>query len=272
MKLTQNKEQTVYVTISKNTLAVFNEEAWEELWNKNIEILKKEALETNKTLPDLAPYFNKCFIDMRGRITLPKWLANKVSIRENDDVSCFGLMDHFEIANPVIAHAHAIYFDVRYIKKQSDEETLPPLVFLSYSWKDWNVVEETNSLLMNLGYRTFLDRKDVIPGEYIYDKIQNSIDMADYYLFFASQNAVESEWCSRELSQALEVEVERKKTFIIPLKLDSVKMPGMLRNKKYINMQENKNTAFEELRDTLFNQDGYDETSAIKDIISKIFQ
>jgi|GEM_PF-6469881 len=246
--------QTIYIIINGKAISVFSEEGLNGLLTR----LQAQAQSINKTLSDITPLINKCIIDQRGRITLPRWLANRVSIYENTTVSLAGCGASLEIWNSLIWGKAEKIATTSYILKKESAETLPLLVFISYCWDDWKIVEEVNSILMNSGYRTFLDRKDIIAGEYIYDKIQKSIDNSDYYLFFATDSAIASEWCKRELSQALEVEVKRKKTFIIPLKLSAVEMPGLIRNKKYIDLRTNKTSGLDELLKTLLRLEGYE--------------
>ena len=242
-----HKGQTVYLAIYEQVITVYDKKVWKEL--------QVHDNSTGEQYPELTQY-SKCTIDRSGSITLPRWLANKVSIYENNDVCCVGAGETCEIYNSLIWDR--IELQDTYTAERRSYEPIPLSLYLSYSPNDWRIIEEINTLLLNFGYITILDRKDIIEGEHMYDKIQKTIDDADYFLFFATESAASSEWCSRELSRALEIEAEREEQFIIPLKLDDVTMPDIICHKEYIDIHKDKPSGLRELSDTLLKLEGYD--------------
>ena len=63
-------------------------------------------------------------------------------------------------------------------------------VFISYSRKDASSAQSLNAALNAAGIDTFLDAKDLPPGQEFNSRIKASVDNADLFIFLASSNSV----------------------------------------------------------------------------------
>ena len=201
----------------------------------------------------------QCQIDSNNRIKLPKTLADSVSIIEESFVEIIGTGDYVEIWNHVLFEKSYLYesIDVMFKKETSGSNLnknndLLATIFISYSWENQKEAEEINSLINNIGLKTFLDKKDIAAGEYISFAVSEALDNSKLYLFLISEQSVDSFWCKGELSQALDIEKNRKETFIIPVLINECKIPGLIRNKKYINYTGDRSAAQQEIVKTLY--------------------
>lgn len=89
-----------------------------------------------------------------------------------------------------------------------------PYIFLSYAHDDTERIYKIAKQLHQDGYRIWYD-EEVKAGEDHKEKISNSIRNASFMLCFVSPSYVNSDYCRRELSYAIDQRVT-----IIPVKLD----------------------------------------------------
>lgn len=84
-------------------------------------------------------------------------------------------------------------------------------VFLSHSWKQKKFILQ----LADLIGRDFaiVDNFEFEPARPIWDEIQKSLDYTNIFVFLASKESLESEWCQKELESARELEDQGKLVF-----------------------------------------------------------
>jgi len=113
-------------------------------------------------------------------------------------------------------------------------------VFVSYSRKDADFARQLNTALQEAGKTTWFDQESISTGVDFENEIFKGISSADNFLFVISKDAVESEYCEREVNYAS----EQSKRFISVLhrETDPALMPEALR---VINWIDFKNTAFD---------------------------
>ena len=88
-------------------------------------------------------------------------------------------------------------------------------VFISYSRKDKEVVNEFASKLKSHGYNIWMDVDGIESGDAFKVKIVNAIRNSSLFLFFSSKASNESEWTVKEVNVAVNMHKP-----IIPIKLD----------------------------------------------------
>jgi hypothetical protein len=113
-------------------------------------------------------------------------------------------------------------------------------VFVSYSRKNGDFARKLNTKLQEAGKTTWFDQESISTGVNFEKEIFKGIDSADTFLFVLSPDAVESEYCEREVNYAL----KQGKRFITILHRDTepATMPETLRT---INGIDFKDTPFE---------------------------
>ena len=98
--------------------------------------------------------------------------------------------------------------------------------FISYSHQDKSFARRLHDQLQARGIRCWLDEKQMLPGDDIYEQVDRGIRMWDKVLLCCSQHSLSSWWVDNEVSTAFSKEQQlfkdRKKKVLslIPLNLD----------------------------------------------------
>jgi hypothetical protein len=92
--------------------------------------------------------------------------------------------------------------------------------FISYSSKDYEIVQQLHNDLQNNGVRCWFDREDLKIGDAIRPTIDRQIRLRDKLLVILSENSVKSEWVGDEVEGALEEESKSNRLVLFPIRLD----------------------------------------------------
>jgi hypothetical protein len=96
--------------------------------------------------------------------------------------------------------------------------------FISYSHKDDDFAKRLHNDLQAKGVRCWFAPHDMKIGDKIRPTIDDSIRLHDKLLLILSEHSVESDWVEHEVEHALDLERERKKTSLFPVKIDDTIM------------------------------------------------
>ena len=113
-------------------------------------------------------------------------------------------------------------------------------VFISYSTKDFSVVEFARAMLTGPAVDVFVAEYSAAPGAPLSPSIITAIKQCDLFILLWSENARTSEWVPQEIGIA---KAENKQ--IVPVVLQSnISLPGFISDLKYLDVPKNPAAAF----------------------------
>lgn len=120
-------------------------------------------------------------------------------------------------------------------------------IFISYSRKDHDFVQNLLSDLSSHGHSVWVDFVEIKVGESILSKIEKGLAGADYLIIALSQNFLKSTWANMEYTSIFFSELSKNLVNILPVLIEDCDIPIILQNKKYADFRSNYNTGFSEL-------------------------
>ena len=108
----------------------------------------------------------------------------------------------------------------------------PPRAFISHTSADKDrFVLQFCHLLRERGIEPWLDERELLPGDNLVDKIFNDgISSSDVFIVVLSANSIERPWVKKELSVAVVQKIEGVVKALIPIVLDGVTVPAVLKD------------------------------------------
>jgi hypothetical protein len=126
------------------------------------------------------------------------------------------------------------------------------LIFFSYAREDQYRVNKIARKLWQDGYLTWVDKKDLLPGDDWEVKIEDAIERSDYVLTFLSPSSIiKTGYVQKEFKYALEQQTYRPngKRFIIPILLKPCDPPHEFKKLQWLRYWEE--GAYEKLKQAL---------------------
>jgi formylglycine-generating enzyme required for sulfatase activity len=120
-------------------------------------------------------------------------------------------------------------------------ETKPIQIFLCHASEDKAAVLDIYGRLQTLGYKPWLDKRDLLPGQRWRSEIPKAIRASDYILICLSKTSVAKRgYVQKEFKLALEVldEMPAGAIYAIPLRLDDCAVPDQFSNLHWYNLFE----------------------------------
>jgi hypothetical protein len=108
-----------------------------------------------------------------------------------------------------------------------------PVVFLSHNHEDKPFTKKLSIALKKHGIESWIDEGELGIGDSLIEKIQQAIKSVDYFAVILSPNSVNSSWVRKELEVAMNMEIERKKVFVLPILYKECELPLFLTTKLY---------------------------------------
>lgn len=112
-------------------------------------------------------------------------------------------------------------------------------IFLSYAREDRVKVEVLYQQLSEAGFRPWMDKKDLLPGERWKSSIGRAIRRSDFFVICLSTNSVHKRgFFQKEIRSALEIWREKLESdiYLIPVRLDDCEVPDSLSEFQWLNL------------------------------------
>jgi len=113
-------------------------------------------------------------------------------------------------------------------------------LFLSYSSTDRRKADLIVKDLESAGLKVWFDRKEIIGGDRIREKIADGILNSSAVLVLASTSSLKSQWVLNELDAAMLREIEERKKIVVPVllgRLEVGRLPPDIQGKNYIDLR-----------------------------------
>ena len=104
-------------------------------------------------------------------------------------------------------------------------------IFISYAREDYEIVNRIAEDLVRNKYYIWIDKWQLNYGDSLSDKIRTALVESSVVMIMISKNSVQSDWCKRELDEALNNEIQKKRSLIFPVLLERCDYPDFLKDK-----------------------------------------
>jgi hypothetical protein len=114
-------------------------------------------------------------------------------------------------------------------------------VFLGYAREDEEKVEQLYQKLADAGFKPWMAKKDILPGEEWELAIQKAIQRSDFFLACLSANSVNKRgYLQKEIKDALDIwqKMLEDDIYLIPVRLEDCKVPESLRKFHWVDLFE----------------------------------
>jgi hypothetical protein len=126
-------------------------------------------------------------------------------------------------------------------RRRRKSKKMKPLIFLSYSRNDQDVVKAAYKELRKKGYSPWMDQFDIVPGEKWERAIQRTIEKADFFLVFLSEHSVNRRGVlQQEIRMALSEwnKMLSDDIYLIPVRLTNCPIPEDLSSFQCVDLFE----------------------------------
>ncbi len=132
-----------------------------------------------------------------------------------------------------------VNFIVPYINLFGFQTMLKTRIFISYSHKDTWFADKLEKTLTQRGFGVWIDKKEILAGDSLLNKIKEGIDTSKFLCAVISKNSINSNWVQEELERAMNQQIKSGKVKVLPLLLErALELPLFLEGKKYINFSK----------------------------------
>ena len=110
---------------------------------------------------------------------------------------------------------------IKYMASLPEEDFTYYPTFISYSNRDRAFAEKLQRDLKHSGLHCWFLSEEHKIGDKIQHKIEQSVRIHDKFILVLSQHSVASPWMEKEVENAFEEEIKKKKALLLPIMIDS---------------------------------------------------
>jgi hypothetical protein len=126
-------------------------------------------------------------------------------------------------------------------------------VFLSYSHKNQQVVNQVYDELLTRGLRVWKDDGQLLVGDYLVESIQHALLESSLFVCFTSRAYKESAWCQHEIRVKIDQEVQQNRISVLPVRLDDSEIDEILKGKIWLDFySQSYNESLQDLLRAIF--------------------
>ena len=120
-------------------------------------------------------------------------------------------------------------------------------VFISYNHLDGDFADKLALELIKHNVKVWKDSQRIGVGDSLIQQVQQGLEGARFYCVIFSENSISSEWVKREVTAALLREIEQKEVMLLPILKDNIRLPLLVRDKKYADFRSDFDEGIKEL-------------------------
>ena len=182
--------------------------------------------------------------DLADRMDMP-WDRLQPEVVDLEEKG-YVVLKYRPIGTLILCNVYLTIKGIEWVEKNPPPPPPPPpgpmaQIFLSYAREDEKKVEELHQKLSAAGFKPWMDKKDILPGEEWASCIREAIDDSDFFLVCLSTNSFKKRgWVQREMKRALHLWQEKLEDdiYLIPVRLEECEAPKSLRKFQWVNLFE----------------------------------
>lgn len=120
-------------------------------------------------------------------------------------------------------------------------------VFLSHSSRDKDLARRIAKDLKSHSIKVWFDEWEIHIGNSISQKIERGLEDADFVAVLLGRHSVNSGWVEKEWQAKIGEEVVKKKIIILPVRSEKCRIPVLLRDKRYADLEKHYQSGIDEL-------------------------
>jgi hypothetical protein len=181
---------------------------------------------------------DQAFLAMREGIVIASWLAGELD----------SITNRRDPRMRTRADSHAGTPVVRLASRSGITEFN---VFVSHAAIDGPIAERLAMGLQAMGYNSWYAEWELKAGDSIVTKIQAALSACDVLIVVLSHRSVASRWVNRELNSVLMAQLGGQQVLVIPVLIDSCKIPSLIADTLHVDMRGDFESGFLKILDAI---------------------
>ena len=144
-----------------------------------------------------------------------------------------------QVSSSLSSERHGKGYPEKSVQEDLGKTTMQ--IFLSYAREDASSIENLYQRLSDAGFKPWMDKKDILPGEQWRLSIQRAIRNCDFFLVCLSASSVSKRgFLQKEIKDALDIWREKLDgdIYLIPVRLEDCEVPASLRSFQWVSLFE----------------------------------